>query len=93
MAKRTSVTEKMFYEVFDMMDEIPASELCGYFPKVSELVKYHVKNDIRRFLPILIFFSNNPYNKEMLDDDDMEEYNKTLDYCRGIVNNLKFSKK
>ena len=28
-----------------------------------------------------------------LDDDDMEEYNKTVDYCRGIVNNLKFSKK
>ena len=78
--------EEQFYKACDKVDGLPKDFTGGYYPTVEEIKKHNIRNDIKRYLPIIMYFSTNPYSGT--DKEDEEEYIKTVTYCKNLLNEI-----
>lgn len=78
--------EEQFYKVCDKVDMLPKDFTEEYYPTVEEIKKYNIRNDIKRYLPIIMYFSTNPYSGTDIEDE--EEYIKTVAYCKNLLDEI-----
>ena len=58
-----------------------------FFPTVEELKAYNIEQNIEKFLPLLLYFSQNPYSSEMEREANWirNEYKNTISYVNSIL--------
>ncbi len=90
--KVQSMKASQFYQLCDMIDSLDKEITNMYFPTVNELKNHHVEKDIRKFLPILLFFSNNPFkNSDFIGDEDRESYEEMVKYVNELISEIKLT--
>lgn len=89
MKKDINYKEKDFKMINDAVDSIDGQITDSYFPLVEELEAHHVKNDLKKFLPIILYFSKDPLKDNDFDENDLIEYKRTVEYTQNIVSGLK----
>ena len=78
------ITENDFFYMCDVVDMIPPME-DKYFPRIEELKKHNVEDNLDNFLPMLIYYSNDPLKNTDMDTVTKEEYRKSIKYIKKII--------
>ena len=80
------IKESLFYGVCDAVEEVgDISFVDGFFPTVDMLKNHQVKNNLHKYLHLVIFYSMDPFGRFDEEVKDSEEYRETVRYCRQLV--------
>lgn len=78
--------ESKFYDICDAMEKVEVTT-DHYFPTVEEIKEHDVENNLEKYLPMLIFFSEDPFAREGIELDEFEEkeYKEMVSYVKRII--------
>ena len=79
--------ERDFYKMCDIVEEF-GNVTDNYYPTVEELKKHDVEKNIEKFLPLLTYFSTDPFERHDLEEKFDKEYKDTVRYCKKIMYKL-----
>lgn len=76
--------EDEFYKMLDIVEKFegPVDDTV-FFPTIEDMEKYNVKNNIKKYLPMLFFFAGNPYKDKNI--ANKEEYEKSVEYINKMI--------
>lgn len=85
--KTVVVDENYFYSMFESAEKTNILYESGYYPTVTELKKYDVENNVGKYLPMLIFYANDPFNDEERKNEKGSEpkYIEMVKYVNKIL--------
>ena len=83
--------EAVFYDVLDQMEGIDYDITNGYYPTITDLEEYRVKEDMNLFLPILAYFASDPFKRAGVRAESPNEYMATVKYCKDIISKVKLT--
>lgn len=80
--------EDEFYKMLDVVEKFegPVDDI-DFFPTIEDMEKYKVKNNIKKYLPMLCFFASNPYKEKNI--ANREEYEKSVEYIKKLIADIK----
>lgn len=82
-----TMSEIDFFHMCDVMDVVEPLD-DKYFPTVEEMNRHNVPNNILDFLPMLIYFSNDPLKDEEMSDERREKYQESVKFIKKLVYNI-----
>ena len=59
----------------------------NYFPTVEEMKKHNIQGNPEKYMPMIIFFSEDPFKRLgiELSEDEEESYMETVKYAKKLV--------
>lgn len=86
-SKIRSMKEDKFFEMCDIMEEEAEMAYDKYFPTVDEIKSHNVEQNLEKYLPMLLYFSNDPFEKEgiELDENEQDAYYEMIDYVNELI--------
>lgn len=78
------MSEEDFYNLEDKVGTL-GNVTDSYYPTVDELKKSGVDRHPDRFVPILMFFSEDPFTRLGLEDADNKDYKDLVGYSRKLL--------
>lgn len=83
------MTEEEFYNLEDKVDEL-GDVTSGYYPTVEELKKSHVDIHPEQFIPILLYFSEDPFKRNGRIEKDNPDYRELVTFSKKTLYGLDF---
>ncbi len=91
IADKNTIKEKDFYNICDFAEGIKNDFTNGYYPSVQELINKGVENNIDIYLPILAYFSSNPFKRLGMEEAEDEDYKELVRYCSHLISSIPLS--
>lgn len=85
------MTEENFYDLEDKVEELN-DVTSGYYPTVEELKKNHVDTHPEQFIPILLYFSEDPFKRNKRVEKDNPDYKELVTFSKKTLYKLNFDK-
>lgn len=82
------MTVKEFERLNDRIDGINEDVTDGYYPTVSELTASHVDRHPENFIPLLLYFSGDPFGKLEKDEAENEDYKQLVSFSKRLLYSL-----
>lgn len=81
--------EDRVMEMYDVTENIKVTN-DRYFPTVEEMVEHNVEKNIQKYLPMLVFFSEDPFRRDgiELEEEEQEKYDAMVSYVKKIMYKL-----
>ena len=77
--------EKDFYRMCEIIEEI-GDIVNEYYPTVEELQENHVQERLDKFLPLLAYYSADPFKDTTISAEP--DYQETVKYCKKLLYNI-----
>ena len=81
--------EDRVMEMYDVTENIKVTN-DRYFPTVEEMVEHNVEKNKQKYLPRLVFFSEDPFRRDgiELEEEEQEKYDAMVSYVKKIMYKL-----
>ena len=76
--------ESEFYEILDKVERLNDAT-DGYYPTVEELKMHGIEESPTKFVPIIAYFSADPFNKQDIECKSSKDYLELVDYCKKLL--------
>lgn len=85
----STIEEAYFYEVLDFIDKVIADKediTEGWWPTIEELELNKVADNMQKFLPLIAYFSADPWKGLSHADEKDPDYIELVGYCKKLIN-------
>ena len=80
------ITSALFDSILDTVESIKdVSFVDGFYPTVEMLDAYKVKDNISKYIHMLMFYASDPFMRNNEEGKDEKEYRMLVKYCKQLV--------
>lgn len=79
--------ESEFYELLERVERLEDAT-DGYFPTVEELIANGVEKNPEKFIPLLSYFSTDPFTRNHIEGAETKDYLDTVTFCKKLLYKL-----
>ena len=80
------ITKTLFDGILDTVESIKdVSFVDGFYPTVELLDAYKIKENLSKYIHMLMFYASDPFARSNEEGKDDKEYRRLVRYCKQLV--------
>ena len=80
------ITKGLFDGILDTVESIKdVSFVDGFYPTVELLDAYKIKENLSKYIHMLMFYATDPFTRNNEEGKDDKEYKRLVRYCKQLV--------
>lgn len=78
------MSEEEFYHMEDAMENF-GDVTAGYYPTVNELKRAHAEEHPEKYIPLLLYFSDDPFKRLGRKEKNDHDYKELVSFAKRLL--------